>query len=393
MKVAYVLNTTHANSGATKAFLLILKGMKRFDLQPLVIVPDKGGIYTELQQQGIPVFAFSYRPHTYPYARTWSEILLFLPRLLARLFVNGRAARQIAKALKAAQVQIVHTNVGVVKVGYQAARYARLPHIYHIREYASLAGFHYIPGPSAFYRQLLAPDSYSVCITKDIQRHYKMEGHSRSAVVYDGVFQRKADMPQASQRTYFLFVGRIEPVKGLDQLLDAYAAYSAQTAHPIPLRVAGMMPDTDYCKSLRRFVVEHGLDGSVHFLGDCDHIDQQMLGAKAIIIPSLHEGFGFCMPEAMQQGCLAIARNRAGTKEQLDNGLVSEGQEIALRYETTEQLVQLLCEVATHPENEYDPYRERAFRVVNRLYTMEQCSQQLYSIYQGIAAFSCPPQL
>ena len=393
MKVAYVLNTTHANSGATKAFLLILKGMKRFDFQPLVIVPDRGGIYRELQQQGIPVFAFNYRPHTFPYARTWSEILLFLPRLLARLFVNWRAARQIAKVLKAAHVEIVHTNVGVVNVGYKAAQHARLPHIYHIREYASLAGFHYIPGPSAFHRQLLAPNSYSVCITKDIQRHYRLEGHSRTSVVYDGVFQRKAEMPKAPQRSYFLFVGRIEPVKGLDQLLEAYAAYSAQTAHPIPLRVAGMMPDTDYCKSLRRFVMEHGLDGSVHFLGDCDDIAQQMQAAKAIIIPSLNEGFGFCMPEAMQQGCLAIARDRAGTKEQLDNGLASEGAEIALRYETTDQLERLLCEVAAKRECEYDAYRERAFRVVNRLYTMEQCTQQLYSIYQGIAAFSCLPQL
>jgi hypothetical protein len=26
-------------------------------------------------------------------------------------------------------------------------------------------------------------------------------------------------------------------------------------------------------------------------------------------------------------------------------------------------------------------------------FTLDQCSQQLYSIYQGIAAFSCPPQL
>ena len=109
-----------------------------------------------------------------------------------------------------------------------------------------------------------------------------------------------------------------------------------------------------------------------------------MREARALIISSPFEGFGFCMPEAMQQGCLVIGRNTSGTKEQLDNALEMTGQEIALRYETTEQLAGLLSEVADNPLSHYDNYTQKAFDVVNQLYTKENHAKKVYEFYNAI---------
>ena len=109
-----------------------------------------------------------------------------------------------------------------------------------------------------------------------------------------------------------------------------------------------------------------------------------MQKARAIIIPSLNEGFGRCMPEAMFNGCLAIGRNTGGTLEQLNNGLKLTGQEIALRFDTNQQLTQHLIDVSSQPVDYYRPTLERAFQVVNQLYSSESNVNNVYHFYKQI---------
>jgi glycosyltransferase involved in cell wall biosynthesis len=122
----------------------------------------------------------------------------------------------------------------------------------------------------------------------------------------------------------------------------------------------------------------------VVFLGERSDISDIMRQARALIIPSRFEGFGLCMPEAMFQGCLAIGHNTAGTKEQLDNGLELTGKEIALRYNTIEELTQLLKTVTERPSSDFDGYRLRAFDTVNQLYSSESNANSIYKFYNDI---------
>ena len=133
-----------------------------------------------------------------------------------------------------------------------------------------------------------------------------------------------------------------------------------------------------------KYIKDNHLTEHVELLGNRDDIAALMREARALIVSSLFEGFGFCMPEAMQQGCLVIGRNTSGTKEQMDNALEMTGKEIALRYETAEELAKLLSEVASNPPEFYRPYLERAFKTVNKLYTVENNTRQIYQFYKDI---------
>ena len=189
-------------------------------------------------------------------------------------------------------------------------------------------------------------------------------------------------MPTGGTKNYFLFAGRIQKAKGLHLLLVAYQKYAEQTSEPLILKVAGDVSDKKYYKRMTRFVKEHNL--THEFLGNCIDIATLMKNARALIISTPFEGFGLCMPEAMQQGCLVIGRNTSGTKEQLDNALAMTGREIALRYETSEQLTSLLIQVASQPLEYYQTYIETAFNVVNELYTNEKNAKQVYDFYNDI---------
>ncbi len=385
MNIAYILHSTEANGGATRAFLNMLDGLMLYGIKPFVVVPDRDGVWFELQNRHIPILVVTYRSAAYPFFQTMQQKVLFFPRLVARIVANRKATTALATWLKENAIDIVHSNTGVVRIGYDAAQKVGIPHIYHIREFADLLGYHYFPKRTSFFKQLNSTKSYNICITKAVQHHYHLNGRGiRSRVIYDGVLSEMSVMPASSEKNYFLFAGRIQPPKGLRELLEAYSSYISKEEHPLHLKVAGSNGDNDYYQSLLTFMKDNGLTDYVELLGNRDDIAALMREARALIISSQFEGFGFCMPEAMQQGCLCIGRNTSGTKEQLDNALEMTGREIALRYETTEQLAQLLSEVACHPASDYNSYTHKAFEVVNQLYTKENHSQKVYQFYKDI---------
>ena len=355
-------------------------------VKPVVIVPDHAGIYVDLEKMGVPVYAVTFRTYTYSHTETLVQKLLFIPRMVAKIIANKRAEKVVTRILKERRVDIVHTNVGLVNIGFRASRNLGLPHVYHLREYGEKDfGVRYFPRWNNFYRQLEANGSYTICITRDIQAYHHQKGKPTSAVIYNAICAQKDNKPlDAGPKEFFLFAGRLQSAKGVDFMLEAYSLYASKTAQPLQLRIAGELSDSVYVEKLKSFVALHKLQSCVKFLGECHNVEELMRGARATIIPSLHEAFGRVMPEAMLQGCLCIAHDTAGTKEQLDNGLRLTGDEIALRYDTTEELAQLLAEVASRPANYYDGYRERAFRVVNQLYTQESNARQVYDFYREI---------
>ncbi|MDX1579064.1 MAG: glycosyltransferase family 4 protein [Gemmatimonadota bacterium] len=102
------------------------------------------------------------------------------------------------------------------------------------------------------------------------------------------------------ERPYFLFVGRLERIKGLDDVIPAFDGYEGAD-----LLIAG---DGTYEDDLRSLA-----DGNprVRFLGrvDPDELRRYYASAVALIVPSIcFETFGIILIEAFRQGTPVIAR-------------------------------------------------------------------------------------
>jgi glycosyltransferase involved in cell wall biosynthesis len=371
MKVLYILNATTVYGGATKSFMPLLEGMKENGVEVCVVVPDSAGIYDVLNKKGIETYVVKMKHNVYPYKVGIKGHLLYIPRIIGRLLVNWFAVRKLKNIFKNKKIDIIHTNVSVLDVGYRLSRFLGVSHIYHFREYADLDfGMYYFPSKKYLYKELKAEHSYALCITKGVMNHHHLNDFKNVRMIYDPVLPSVSTKPTQAVNHFFLYAGRIEETKGLLDLLEAYAVYVKETEKPMPLHVAGEKNDEKYWRQIQNFVDEHRLTQSVVFLGQVKDIEKLMGTAWAIVIPSRFEGFGRCMPEAMFNGCLVIGKDCAGTKEQFDNGLNYCGQEIGFRYQTQEKLVEILKYVSQMTVDERAKITDEAFEtVVNTLST------------------------
>ena len=119
----------------------------------------------------------------------------------------------------------------------------------------------------------------------------------------------------------FVFVGTLEPRKNVVRLLQAYALllsrYSAEdrlASLPDLLLVGGKGWNDGELRSLSAGLRQ---SGKLREIGHCeaDQLIQVYRSARALLFPSLHEGFGFPILEAMAAGLPVLTANRGAMAE------------------------------------------------------------------------------
>jgi glycosyltransferase involved in cell wall biosynthesis len=127
---------------------------------------------------------------------------------------------------------------------------------------------------------------------------------------------------------YVLFLGTLEPRKNVDTLLRTYASLLTRLPDFPPLVLAGKAtPDAG---AWLRMLEEPPLAGRARYLGYVADSQRPALyaGASLLVLPSLEEGFGMPVLEAMAQGVPVVASTRGALPEVLgDVGIAIEPED------------------------------------------------------------------
>src|SRR5262249_26954971 len=114
---------------------------------------------------------------------------------------------------------------------------------------------------------------------------------------------------------YFLAIGPTYPHKNFEFLIETYNELNSEIKKSHRLLIVGGLKG--YLGEIKRLVNELNLENNVKFLGyvPAEELPSLYQNAECLIFPSLYEGFGFPLVEAMACGCPVLASNTSSMPE------------------------------------------------------------------------------
>ena len=145
----------------------------------------------------------------------------------------------------------------------------------------------------------------------DIIKSYRLNPE-KVVVVYPGIkSETNSKSKMKNSKKYILFVGTLQPRKNLVRLIEAFSKLNSD----LELLVIGKK-GWQY-EEILDAPKRYGVSERIKFLHDVSEgeLPQYYKNAEMLVLPSLYEGFGLPVLEAMSYGCPIITSNRSSLPE------------------------------------------------------------------------------
>jgi glycosyltransferase involved in cell wall biosynthesis len=325
------LHSSAGRYGADRQLALLAGGLDPARYRPLVVLAMDGELREDLLQAGVEVLV---RPLSVLRRAAMSPA--GLAGVAASLARDGGALARLARKRG---VALIHTNTSVTLGGSAAARIARIPHVWHVREiYTGFERFW-----PAYRRLLLSADALP-CVSAATCA--QLGGDERALVLHDGLPIAPERAPQAAARGALdlpaeafvcAILGRISTWKGQDVLIRALADPALAPSSGAIVLVAGepWQGEERRLHELRTLAGELGVAERVRFCGFRADVENVYGAADVVCVPSTQpDPLPNAALEAAAAGCCVVAADHGGLPEILRDGetglLVTPGDPAAL---------------------------------------------------------------
>jgi glycosyltransferase involved in cell wall biosynthesis len=325
------LHSSSGRYGADRQLHSLATGLDPGRYRAIVVLPEDGELVDDLRAAGV-------------------EVLLRPLAVLRRSLMSAGGLSRVAAAWAAdagglgrlargREVALVHSNTSVTLGGSAAARIARVPHVWHVREIYT--GFdRWWPA----YRRLLATADAIPCVSRATREQFA--GLGPATVLHDGlaVVPHRADRAAScaalgvpTDATVLAVLGRISGWKGQDVAVRALGEAPLRDRSGVVLVLAGdaWRGEERHVRELHELAGTLGLSDRVVHVGFREDIDTVYGAADVVIVPSKQpDPFPNAALEAAAAGCCVVASGHGGLPEMLRHGqtgmLVPPGDPVAL---------------------------------------------------------------
>lgn len=287
-----------------------------------VIVPrdiGDGSLIGELTSRGISVERLSYTWWTTKGSVLWKRV--------ARTLLNIMKSIAIARQIQRWQCDIVYTNTATICVGALAAKFLKLPHVWHIHEFGyEDHGLIFDLGEKLSQRLMDLCSSVCVANSESVAKKYRRYiAPTKMRVVYQsvnvthhGARELRSLFRSPRARIRCVIVGALQEGKGQADAIRA-VHWLSQAGIESELIVVGD-GDEHYREFLHKLVREKELKEHVRLIGFKEDPFPFMQAADVVLMCSKNEAFGRVTVEALKLGKPVIGARSGGTTELIYDG-------------------------------------------------------------------------
>ena len=182
------------------------------------------------------------------------------------------------------------------------------------------------------------------------------------------------------EKKTILFLSRVNPIKGIEYLLDAWKAIPETERQNWQIHIAGNGDPKDYVKELEENAAGLGITDSVKFVGPITGADklEKYQNCDLFVLPTLNENFGNVVAEAMMCELPVITTKNAPWKVLEDYKC---GWWIDL---SVENLVNALKEAMSLSDEDRWVLGQKGRRCIEENYASEAVAKKTLAVYKWI---------
>jgi glycosyltransferase involved in cell wall biosynthesis len=278
-----------------------------------------------------------------------ADILILNSRLYTRfLFINNQEIKRRYPNLRI--IMMHHHNNYMNHSGLQ----------FQIHKYLELKMLHLAD-------ELVIPNQY---VAEQLRIHHKIF----NIIFLRTALEKKKYKVSSLDSKQVLFVGNIQYRKGLDYGIKAFR-YLYEKDKEYKYLIIGNYKESDrYYKKLNRIIKKLHLENAVSFLGrvDDERLDDYYSHAEIFLYPSLLEGYGLVIMEAMGRGVPVICFNNSAIPYSVKNkynGFLIDNKNY---HKMGKALVKL-----AFSSNRKKKYQQGAVDTFNKAYSKEDLRQDM----------------
>lgn len=222
----------------------------------------------------------------------------------------------------------------------------------------------------ALIKQLARLDKF-VILTEEDARNWDMLSNK---MVIPNPLTKYPDVHSSQNSKTVISVGRYDPVKGFDMLIDAWAI----VVHRHPdwnLRIVGPGNKTSYQEQVKRLCLEK----SISCRGASDRIYDEMAEASFYVLSSRSEGFGLVLVEAMAVGLPCVAFSCSPGPRSI---ISHQRNGILVEKDNVHKLANAICYMIEN-DDERHKYAEQAI-IDSEQYSVENIMQKWITLFETV---------